>query len=184
MAANPFPLIPVKLADFPRTGWRWPNFSPEEVACKDGTILIHPPSLDKLQRLRSRLGSPMIVNSAYRSPAYNDRVGGAAGSMHLAARAFDIAMPGHDPHEFERLARICGFTGFGFYPGARGNFLHIDTGPAREWGTRWPAYEDEAPHLVTGAEADAKLQEVAAQIGVFVGGPKVANPLKRKQRAA
>ncbi|MFC3568480.1 D-Ala-D-Ala carboxypeptidase family metallohydrolase [Paracoccus simplex] len=101
------------LAEFPRAGWCWPNFRPEEPACKDGSILIHPPTVDKLQRLRDRLGAPLVVNSAFRSPGYNKRIGGAAGSMHLAARAYDIRMAGHDPHQFEAAARKAGFTGFG-----------------------------------------------------------------------
>ncbi|WJS85885.1 D-Ala-D-Ala carboxypeptidase family metallohydrolase [Paracoccus sp. TOH] len=101
------------LAEFPRAGWCWPNFRPEEPACKDGSILILPPTVDKLQRLRDRLGAPLVVNSAFRSPGYNKRVGGAAGSMHLAARAFDIRMAGHDPHQFEAAAPKAGFTGFG-----------------------------------------------------------------------
>ena len=183
MTANPFPLVPVALADFPRGGWRWPNFRPEEMACKDGSILIHPPSLDKLQRLRARIGKPMVINSAFRSGAYNRRVGGAAGSLHLAARAYDVRMAGHDPHEVERLARACGFTGFGFYPDQ--GFLHIDTGPAREWGTRWPAYEDEAPAVeqLHGAEAEAKRAEVAEAIRDTLTGGKPGTPLKRKRAA-
>jgi len=64
--------------DVPGKLWRWPNFSPEEIACRgDGTIRINEPALDKLQALRDRLGVPLIVHSAYRSPAYNRQVGGA-----------------------------------------------------------------------------------------------------------
>lgn len=135
MAFAPLPAHPMPLAQFPSAGWRWKNFTPGEMACHDGmaTILIHAPSLDKLQRLRTALGVPMKVNSAYRTLAYNIAIGGAAGSMHLAARAYDISMDGHDPKEFEVAARKAGFTGFGFYP--ESNFMHIDTGPAREWGT-------------------------------------------------
>lgn len=143
MSASGFPPAAVPLDDFPSAGWHWPNFSPAEMACKDGTIFVHPASIDKLQALRDRLGKPLVVQSAYRSPAYNARVGGAAGSMHLAARAFDICMRGHNPHDFEAQARACGFTGFGYYPDK--GFMHIDTGPAREWGSRWPDNEDPAP---------------------------------------
>lgn len=183
-----FPDTAMALSAFPRDGWRWPNFSPEEMACKDGAILIHAPSLDKLQRLRNRLARPMVIHSAYRSGSYNKRVGGAAGSMHLAARAYDVSMKGHDPHDFERLARACGFTGFGFYP--EQGFMHIDTGPAREWGDRWPAYEDEAPdpapmvRVLAGTEAEAKRAEIAEDLQSVFGGGKIVNPLKRKLRAA
>lgn len=40
--------------DFPPAEWRWPNFSPAEMACRgDATLMIHAPSLDKLQALRT-----------------------------------------------------------------------------------------------------------------------------------
>lgn len=173
-----FPAVAMALAAFPRDGWRWPNFSPEEMACKDGTILIHPQSLDRLQRLRVKIGKPLVIHSAYRSGSYNKRVGGAAGSLHLAARAYDVAMKSHDPADFEAAARACGFTGFGFYPDS--GFMHIDTGPAREWGDRWPAYEDEAQDLAEDRRAEA----IAGIAATLTGGSKIAHPLKRKQRAA
>jgi hypothetical protein len=37
---------------------------------------------------------------------------------------------------FEAAARDVGFLGFGFYP--RSGFMHIDFGPARQWGERFP----------------------------------------------
>ena len=46
-------------------------------------------------------------------------------------------MANHDPAAFEAAARKAGFLGFGFYP--RSGFMHIDLGPAREWGERFPA---------------------------------------------
>ena len=57
--------------------WRWPNFSPAEIACRGtGKLLINEPALDKLQALRARLGKPLIVRSAYRSPEHNRAVDG------------------------------------------------------------------------------------------------------------
>jgi len=117
----------------PETLWRWKNFSPEEIACRgDGTIRIDEAALDRLQALRDRLSVPLIVHSAYRSPDYNRQVGGVTHSMHLQGAAFDISMANHDPDTFEDAARAVGFTGFGYYP--RQNFMHIDTGRARQWG--------------------------------------------------
>ena len=46
-------------------------------------------------------------------------------------------MSNHDPVAFEAAARAVGFLGFGFYP--RSGFMHIDLGPARQWGERFPA---------------------------------------------
>ena len=52
---------------------------------------------------------------------------------------FDFALPSsgtHDPVAFEAAAREVGFLGFGFYP--RSGFIHVDLGPARQWGERFP----------------------------------------------
>jgi hypothetical protein len=126
--------------DVPAARWRWKNFSPAEIACRSsGSLRINEEALDKLQALRDRLGKPLIVRSAYRSPAHNRAVGGAPRSKHLDGTAFDIAMANHDPVVFEEAAREVGFLGFGFYP--RSGFMHIDLGPARMWGERFPVRE-------------------------------------------
>ena len=134
----------------PEKLWRWPNFSPEEIACRgDGKIKINEAALDKLQTLRDKLEVPLIVHSAYRSPDYNRRVGGAKQSMHLQGAAFDISMANHDPESFKAAARAVGFSGFGFYP--RQNFMHVDIGRARQWGDPFPRrpsrFADEPPRL-------------------------------------
>ena len=116
--------------DVPETDWRWPSFSPAEIASRsDGEIKINTQAMDKLQSLRNRLGKPLIVNSGYRSPAHNRAVGGAPASKHMLGTAFDISMSNHDPVVFEAAARAVGFLGFGYYP--RSGFMHIDLGPAR-----------------------------------------------------
>ena len=123
--------------DVPERDWRWPNFSPAEIACRGtGQLKLHPAALDKLQALRDRLGKPLIIRSAYRSPEHNRAVGGAKASKHMDGTAFDIAMRNHDPAAFEAAAREVGFLGFGFYP--RSGFMHIDLGPARTWGEKFP----------------------------------------------
>jgi hypothetical protein len=110
----------------PATAWRWPNFSAAEIACRGtGAIRINTEAMDKMQALRDRLGKPLIIRSAYRSPEHN------------RATAFDIAMANHDPAAFEAAARAVGFQGFGYYP--RSGFMHIDLGPARSWGDPFPA---------------------------------------------
>jgi hypothetical protein len=119
--------------DVPESAWRWPSFSPTEIACRGtGAIKIDTEAMDKLQSLRNRLGKPLIVRSAYRSPGHNGAVGGAPASKHMLGIAFDIAMSNHDPVAFEAVARAVGFLGFGTYP--RSGFMHIDLGPARQWG--------------------------------------------------
>ncbi len=143
--------------DMPANAWRWPNFSPAEIACRGtGKLLVNDAALDKLQALRDRLGKPLIVRSAYRSPEHNRAVGGAKRSKHLEGAAFDIAMANHDPVVFEAAAREVGFLGFGYYP--RSGFMHIDLGPARSWGERFPlratafaAETPPAPEVLAGS---------------------------------
>jgi len=143
--------------------WRWPNFSPAEIACRGtGKLLINKLALDKLQALRDRLGKPLIVRSAYRSPEHNRAVGGATRSKHMEGAAFDIAMANHDPVAFEAAAREVGFLGFGFYP--RSGFMHIDLGPARQWGERFPA------RSVPFAAETPLAREVLAQSRTMRGG--------------
>ena len=123
--------------DVPERQWRWKNFSPAEIACRGtGQLKIHLEAMDKLQALRDRLGKPLIIRSAYRSPEHNRAVGGAKASKHMDGTAFDISMANHDPVSFEAAAREVGFQGFGYYP--RSGFIHIDLGPARTWGERFP----------------------------------------------
>ena len=47
-----------------------------------------------LEELRSRAGAPIIINSGYRSPQLNKKVGGAATSNHLTGCAVDIRVDG------------------------------------------------------------------------------------------
>ena len=124
-------------SEVPERIWRWKNFSPAEIACRGtGQLKLVPEALDKLQALRDRLGKPLIVRSAYRSREHNRAVGGAKASKHMDGMAFDIAMANHEPTAFEAAAREVGFLGFGYYP--RSGFMHIDLGPARSWGEKFP----------------------------------------------
>ena len=77
--------------------------------------------------------------SPYRSPEHKRDVCGSIRLKHKEGAAFDIAMANHDPVAFEAAAREVGFLGFGFYP--RSGFKHVDLGPARQWGERFPVRE-------------------------------------------
>lgn len=129
---------------WPASEWPWTSFSPREMASKrEGALALDTNAMDKLQALRDRLGTPLLITSAYRSPAHNKAVGGAKNSYHMRGVAFDVRMENHDPHEFEAAARAVGFTGFGYY--IKNGFMHIDTGPARVWGKPWPKTETRLP---------------------------------------
>ena len=47
-----------------------------------------------LEVLRDRYGSPIIINSGYRSPQLNKKVGGVATSNHVTGCAVDIRCSG------------------------------------------------------------------------------------------
>lgn len=109
--------------------WRWPNFRPEEFACRHcGEMYDWPVFMDRLQAARSSSGRPFIILSGHRCGLHNARVGGAPLSQHLRL-AVDISIADHDRWHLFSVCQSAGFTGFGFYQ----NFLHIDLGRPRKW---------------------------------------------------
>lgn len=89
---------------------------------------------NKLIPVARRMGKTLTVNSAYRSPEYNRRIGGATSSRHMSGLALDISMSGFsddDIRQFIRIASQEGFRGIAYYPGS--NFTHIDLGSRRCW---------------------------------------------------
>ncbi len=121
----------------PKPEWPWPNFTPKELASKgNGEVRVNIVALNMLQALRTAWGKPLHLNSVYRNPAYNKKVGGAKRSLHLLGMAFDVSTAGwtkQEKHDFKELAHEIGFTGFGGY----NSFIHIDIGRKRKWGQKW-----------------------------------------------
>jgi hypothetical protein len=145
-------------------------------------------ALDKLQALRDRLAKPLIIRSAYRSPEHNRAVGRAPRSRHMEGTAFDIAMSNHDPLVFEAAAREVGFLGFGFYP--RSGFIHVDLGPARQWGERFPvratAFAEETPPAreVLAESRTLKCGGAAGVATLGVAGVEVAQDVLAETKSA
>lgn len=110
------------------------NFALEEFTCKDGTpvpdeYLANVQELaNNLQVLRDYLGAPLHVNSGYRTPTYNKKVGGKKASKHLVAQAGDLTTKNKTPKQLaaiiERLIAtgLMKQGGLGIYPG----FVHYD----------------------------------------------------------
>lgn len=79
------------------------NFELKEFASKDGSptpanVVVQLRILaNQLQVLRDHLGSPIKVNSGYRSPSHNRKVGGELNSQHLLGKAADIVAVGYTP---------------------------------------------------------------------------------------
>lgn len=102
------------------------NFKVKEFRCKDGSdkILIDVDFVRSyLQDIRSHFGAPVTINSAFRTPTYNAKVGGASASYHLKGQAFDIVVKGHDPEEVARYAQSIGVKGVIQYD----TFTHVDS---------------------------------------------------------
>ena len=119
------------------------NFNLSEFNCNDGTVvpkeLIENAKLLalNLQVLRDSIGEPITLNSAYRSPSYNQKVGGSAKSQHVLAKAGDIKATSKFPAKIiyqliEELITKGEMQegGLGLYD----NFVHYDV---RKNKSRW-----------------------------------------------
>ncbi len=85
------------------------------------------PVLLAADEARERLGSTIIILSAYRTPEYNKAIGGAKKSRHMESDALDLAAPKSTAaklHAVLKQLRTEGYFtgGIGKYP----NFVHID----------------------------------------------------------
>jgi uncharacterized protein YcbK (DUF882 family) len=121
---------------------RWPNFSPEELRCRETrTLLIVPGFMDKLQALRSAMGFAFLITSAYRHPTRHpaERAKARPGA-HALGRAVDIALDPERMFQVVGAAHRFGFTGLGVSarPGAH-HFLHLDDMQPGEFHVARPA---------------------------------------------
>lgn len=111
------------------------NFHSDEFRCKckvhglaqdngwcDGEVWVHRELVDRLQRLRDLVGSPVVVTSGCRCPRYNAWIGGVPMSQHKRGTAADIVVDGYKPRQLEEVAKTVGFTWTKVYP----TFLHVD----------------------------------------------------------
>ena len=87
----------------------------------------------KLENFAISLGRPITLNSAYRSPEYNRRIGGARNSMHVQRKAADVQWGTSSVQgrvDMIQRAIDAGLTGIGCY----NSFMHVDIGAKRQWG--------------------------------------------------
>lgn len=102
------------------------NFKLKEFRCNDNSdkiILDVDFVRDKLQKIRDHFGVPVTINSAFRTPAYNKKVGGASSSYHLKGQAFDIVVQGVKPEHVAKYAQQIGVPGIIQY----NTFVHVDS---------------------------------------------------------
>jgi uncharacterized protein YcbK (DUF882 family) len=103
-----------------------PNFKVKDFVCKDGTdiILINPYLIEILEKIRAHFGKPLSINSGYRTPPYNRKIGGAGISQHMFGNAADFRIDGVTPLEICTWLNTFHTGGIGLY--VTKNFTHVD----------------------------------------------------------
>ncbi|MBI1244239.1 MAG: DUF882 domain-containing protein [Alphaproteobacteria bacterium] len=128
--------------------WRDGNYLPDAMKRLDavlrdykaGAVMHMDPKLyDQMWEIHQRVGSnePWRVISAYRSSRTNavarkSHRGVARNSFHIQGRAVDIDLADRSVRAIRQAAMSLQAGGVGQYP--RSDFVHIDTGPVRNWG--------------------------------------------------
>lgn len=102
------------------------HFKAEEFKCKDGTkeFLWAIELLEVLETIRNHFNEPVIINSGYRTPTWNTKVGGAKNSYHMKGMAADIRVKNVSPKEVAKFASeyMKNHGGVICYT----NFVHVD----------------------------------------------------------
>ena len=124
-------------ADGPSPNLRW-----EELGCKDGTPYPEKWRSNRARLLaaefeliRSIIGGPIAILSAYRTEEHNKKVGGARNSQHVVGKALDLRCPkGWTPTRMALVVKALvkdgksRIKGLGIYPWG----IHIDIRTAPE----------------------------------------------------
>lgn len=81
---------------------------------------------------------PYLLLSGYRSPKTNAMLrsrsrGVAKNSRHMKGQAADLRLGSRSVNQMFRAAAACSGGGVGRYSGS--NFVHMDCGPVRTWGS-------------------------------------------------
>jgi len=140
------------------------NFKVREFRCKDGSdkILIDDNLPKLLQTIRDAFGKPITINSAYRTPAYNKKVGGASSSQHVQGKAADIVVQDVPPFAvaawMEQYIRSAGKYACGYYPISL--FNHVDV---RSTATLFKEYKKSKTSGVSGFGFGTKYEPYLAK---------------------
>ena len=101
-------------------------FSKKEFASPDlpnSGLLMKKDFLEKLDSARHLAEIPFIINSGYRTPEHNKKVGGVKTSSHLKGLAVDIKTVNIiERYKIVNALLMVGFTRIGI----AANFIHVD----------------------------------------------------------
>lgn len=114
-------------------------FDTAEFASKDGQpshwpTVVNPQLIELCNKIREEMGCALVVNSGYRSPEHNERVGGVKNSMHVLGQAADLAPLKKDMGDIAKLWRIAQKLNPSGGVGLYDTFVHVDT---RGYPARW-----------------------------------------------
>ncbi|WP_161600888.1 YcbK family protein [Teichococcus oryzae] len=102
----------------------------------------------------------LVVLSGYRTPETNRAVHGAGDSQHLRAAAMDLMIPAAKFEAFATTAVKFARGGVGLYPDQ--GFIHLDSGPARQWGGDGRAVMARAaPQAPRKSAAEMRIDQMA-----------------------
>lgn len=137
---------------------------------------IDPRLLDLLVALQQKLDveEPFLLTSGYRTPETNARLvaeGAAVNSLHMQGQAADISLRGRSLGQLHRAALSLRGGGVGYYPAH--DFIHVDVGPIRTWGSGTStdvATATPAPARASTASTTPRHTSAASKVVVVRGG--------------
>ena len=101
--------------------------SPDVVGSGDN---MNPDFIKMLAVMRRLCAFPFKINSGYRTPEHNRKIGGAKGSLHVRGLAADIHAPnGQMKYAIVQAAMLIQMRGIIVYE----NFVHVDNRPHDEF---------------------------------------------------
>lgn len=169
------------------------NFKVSEFKCNDGSdkVLISDELVTLLQKIRDHFGAAVVINSAYRTETYNQKVGGATHSQHVLGTAADIVISGVSPLQVAQYAEYLQpkSGGIGVYT----TFTHVDVRTTRSrWDNRsgkevvvsgWPGYTPPAEPVESAEvqQAQAWAEKNGIMTGYADGEMHLDDPVTRRQ---
>lgn len=137
---------------------------------------------DRVQTAFAGLGIDRVkVNSGFRDPVENARVGGAKGSQHQHGNAMDIDVTGYSIAERVKIIEAlsaAGITGLGIGT----NIIHADIGGRRAWGYKTSAGGGAVPKWAAAAiERHLSNTSVAPKGGTRLAGRFSTLPYSDRQ---
>lgn len=112
---------------------RWPYFSLEELKCHCGECKSTGNEMDnqfmqQMVVIRQQLNIPLIVSSAYRCAAYNNKISTSSyHGAHTLGKAIDLSVRGGEAISVLKEALSLNITGIGVRQKGEPRFIHLDS---------------------------------------------------------